>query len=175
MFLVHLVPSRIRVIGGHRSSNLYCVGTEIFFVDDARFVDNESHHARGTVLRRICDEGESCGHLSVDDIVLGSARCIRPLAREYSEKIPIERNMRANLVLWEILARVSDERVNRTIELIARFLPIQTVVFSLIADKFLCVLLGEAVRGPEVVLFLGIHQISAGLNRGQLILANAAE
>src|SRR3984893_14849867 len=118
MFLFRLVPSGILIICGHRFSKLCCVGTEILFIDDARFVDNESHHARGTVLRRIGDEGESCSHLSVDDILLGSARCIRPLAREYSEKIPIERNMRANLVLWEVLARVSDERVNRTIELI---------------------------------------------------------
>src|SRR3984893_4817591 len=175
MFLFRLVPSGILIICGHRFSKLCCVGTEILFIDDARFVDNESHHARGTVLRRICDEGESCGHLSVDDIVLGSARDMRPLARENSEKIAIERIMRANLVRWAILARVSDQGVDRAIELIAGFLPIQTVVFSLIADQFLCVLLGVAVGGPEVVLLLGIHQITAGSNRSLFILAYAAE
>jgi len=48
-------------------------------------------------------------------------------------------------------------------------------MLSPIADQFLCVFLGEAVRGPGEVLFLGIHQIAAGLNRSQFILANAAE
>src|SRR6266851_5045319 len=108
MFLFPLVPCGIRVIGGHRFCKLCCVGTKVLFVNGSRFVDNESLHTRGAVLRRVGDEGESRGHLPVDDIVLGSARCMRSLARKDPEKIAIERYVRADLVRWAILARVGD-------------------------------------------------------------------
>ena len=127
------------------------------------------------VLGWVGNESESCGHLPVDEVALGSARGVWSLAREDPEKIAIERNVRSNFIRWAILSCVSDQRVDRAIELIARFLPLQTIMLSPIADQFLCVFLGEAVRGPGEVLFLGIHQIAAGLNRSQFILANAAE
>src|SRR5437870_10866350 len=59
------------------------------------------------------------------------------LAGEDPEHIPIERNMLANLVSWEILACISDERVDRALELIAGTVPIQTIVPAFIADQFL--------------------------------------
>src|SRR6266404_9950145 len=175
VFLVRLVPGGIRVKGGHRLGKFCCVGTKILFVNSSRFVDNESHYTRRLVLSWVGNECESCGHLPFDDVALGSSRGMWSLAREDPEKIAIERNVRSNFIRWAILSCVSDQRVDRAIELIARFLPIQTIMFSPIADQFLCVLLGEPVRGPGVVLFLGIHQIAAGLNRCQFILANAAE
>src|SRR5258708_34141575 len=95
-----LVPGGIRVIGGHRLRKLCYVGTEILFVNGSGFVDNKSHHSRGAVLHRVSGEGESCAHLPVDDIVLGSARCVSSLAGEDPEKIAIEGNMLANLVRW---------------------------------------------------------------------------
>src|SRR5712692_4659748 len=157
-----LVPGGIRVIGGHRLRKLCCVGTEILFVNGSGFVDNKSHHSRGAVLHRVSDEGESCAHLAIDNIVLGSAWCMWSLASKDPEHIPIERNMLANLVRWKILARVSDERVDRASELIASTVPIQAVVPAFIADQFLGVRLGKTFRGPGVVLFLGIHQIATG-------------
>src|SRR5712692_3127117 len=170
-----LVPGGIRVIGGHRLRKLCCVGTEILFVDGPRSVDNEGHDTRSAVLRRISDERESCAHLAIDNIVLGSARCMWSLASKDPEHIPIERNMLANLVRWKILARVSDERVDRASELIVSTVPIQTVVSAFIADQFLGVRLGKTFRGPGVVLFLAIHQIATGFDSRQFILANAAE
>jgi len=116
---------------GHRRSSpdkLGCVRAEVLFVDDARLVDNESHHTRGAVLRWISDESKSCGHLSADHIILGSARCMRSLAREDPEKIAIERNVSSNLAFWEILAGVSDQRIDWAFELIFRPLPIQAVI-----------------------------------------------
>src|ERR1700751_4419335 len=41
-----LMPGGIRVIGGHRQSELCCVGTEILFVNSAGCVDNKGHHTR---------------------------------------------------------------------------------------------------------------------------------
>src|SRR6266852_1095228 len=129
-----LVPGGIRVIGGHRLRKLCCVGTEILFVNGSGCVDFESLHTRGAVLDRVGDEGETRGHLPIDDIVLGATRCMSPLAGEDPEHIPIGRNMLANLVGWEILARVSDERVDRAIEFIASTVPVQTIVPTFIAD-----------------------------------------
>src|SRR6266851_3318050 len=80
--LFHLVPAGIRVIGGHCFCKPCCVGAKILFVDSPRLVDNESHYTRGAVLRWVGDEAKSSSHLSVDDIVLGSFRCMRTLARE---------------------------------------------------------------------------------------------
>src|SRR6266852_6282607 len=93
-----LVPGGIRVIDGHLLCKLCCVGTQVLFVNGARFVDNKSHHTRGAVLDRIGDEGKSRSHLLIDDIVFGSARCMLPSACEDAEHIPIERNVLANLV-----------------------------------------------------------------------------
>src|SRR5216684_2140731 len=174
-FSLHLVPGGIRVIGGHRLCKLCCVGTQVLLVNGARFVDNKSHHARGAVLDRVGDEGESCAHLPIDDIVLGSARRVRSLAREDPEKIAIERNVLANLVLWKILARVSDERVYRAIELIVSTVPVQTIVSAFIADQFLSKLLGEVTRRARKILLLRFDQFAAHVHRGTFISADAPE
>src|SRR5690242_17607172 len=101
----HLVPGGIRIVGRHRLRMLVCVGSNILFVNCAGFIDDEGHHTRGTVLDGVCDEGESCAHFSIDDVVLGAAPCMWSLASENPEHIAIERNMLANLIRWNILAR----------------------------------------------------------------------
>src|SRR6266446_6312286 len=156
-----LVPGGIRVIGGHRLCKLCCVGTQVLFVNGARFVDNKSHHTRGAVLHRVGDEGKSRGHLAIDDVVLGSARCMLPSACEDAEHIPIEWNMLANLIRWEILARVSDERIDRAIELICSTVPVQTIVSAFIANKFLGELFREVTWRARKILFLRVDQIAA--------------
>src|SRR6202020_1590337 len=110
----------------------YCLGqlglfrAEILFVDGAGLSDHESHHTRGAVIDRVSDKGESSGHHAIDDIVLGSVRSMWSLARQYPKHIAVERNMLAHLVFRKILARVSDERIDRTIELVAGAVPVQT-------------------------------------------------
>src|SRR6266849_4865508 len=174
-FSLHLVPGGIRVIGGHRLCKLCCVGTQVLLVNGARFVDNKSHHARGAVLDRVGDEGESCAHLPINDIVLGSARRVRSLAREDPEKIAIERNVLANLVLWKILARVSDERVYRAIELIVSTVPVQTIVLAFIADQFLGELHGKVTWRAREILFLRFDQLAACIHGGEFISTDAPE
>src|SRR5216684_7269789 len=170
-----LLPGGVRVIGGHRLCKLCCVGTKVLLENGARFVDNESHHTRGAVLDRVGDEGESCAHLPIDDIVLGSARCMSSLASEDPEHIPVERNMLANLVRWEILACVSDKRVDRASELIVSTVPIQTIVSAFIADQFLSELAGEFTWRARKILFLRVDQIAAGVHGGKFISADAPE
>ncbi len=65
------------------------------------------------------------------------------LVSEDPEHIPVERNMLANLGGWEILACISDERVDRAIELIVSTVPVQTIVPAFIADQFLGELLWD--------------------------------
>src|SRR5258707_3210758 len=90
LFRLRLVPGGIGVISGHGLCNFGGVGSEVLFVNSSGLVDNESHHARGAVLRRIGHEGESPCHLPVDDIVLRSARGMRSLASEDAGKIATE-------------------------------------------------------------------------------------
>src|SRR6266852_2999820 len=170
-----LVPGGIRVIGGHRLCKFCCVGTQILFVNGARFVDNKSHHTRGAVLHWVSDEGESRTHLAIDDIVLGSARCMSSLASEDPEHIAIERNMLANLVGWDILACVRDERVDGAIELIVSTVPVQTIVPAFIADQFLGELLRKGARRARKILFLRTDQFAARIHGGKFISTYAAE
>ena len=97
------------------------------------------------------------------------------LAGEYPEHISIEWDMLANLVRWKILARVSDERVYRAIELIISTVPVQTIVLAFIADKFLGELLGDAIRRARKVLLLRFDQIVARIHGRNFIFAYAAE
>src|SRR6266851_4470496 len=174
-FSFGLVPGGIRVILGHRLCNFCCLRTKILFVNGSECVDYESHQTRGVVLDRVGDEGETRGHLRIDDIVLGAARGMWPLASEDAEHIPIERNMLANLVGWEILACVSDERVDRAIELIVSTVPIQTIMPTFIADQFLGELLGLVDWRTRKILFLRFGQFAARIHGGKFISANAPE
>src|SRR6267143_5353972 len=174
-FSFGLVPGGIRVILGHRLCNFCCARTKILFVNGSECVDYESHQTRGVVLDRVGNEGETRGHLRIDDIVLGAARCMWPLANEDAEHIPIERNMLANLVGWEILACVSDERVDRAIELIVSTVPVQAIVPAFIADQFLGELLRKGARRACKILFLRTDQFAARIHGGKFISTYAAE
>jgi hypothetical protein len=69
---------------------------------------------------------------------------MRSLAREDPEKIAIERDLIADLVLWTFSVRISDERVDRAIKLVVSTLPVQAIVPAFVADQFLRKLLGAS-------------------------------
>src|SRR5882724_12679196 len=169
------MPGGIRVIRGHRFSKLCGVRTKILFVNRSRSVDNESHHTRRAVLNRVSDEGESCAHLPIDDVFLRSARCMSSLASEDPEHIPIERDMLANLVRREILARVSDERVYRAVGLIAGTLPVQTIMPAFVAYQLLRILFGQICRRTRKILFLCFDQVATRIHGGEFLLTYAPE
>ncbi len=97
------------------------------------------------------------------------------LACEDPEHVPIEWNMLANLVLRKILARVSDEGVDRAIEFIGSTVPVQTIVLALIADQSLGKLLGEVSRRMSKILFLRFDQLAACIHGSKFIFADAPE
>src|SRR5260370_9180912 len=172
---MHLGPRRLRFIGSHRLRKLDRARPKILFVNGAGLVDNKSHRTGGAVVDRIGDKGKSRCHLPIDEIVLGSARRMCSLASEDPEHVPIERNMLANLVGWKILARVSDERIDRAIELIASSVPVQTIVAAFIADQFLCELLCLVNWRARALLLFGFSHFAARLPGGNFISPDAAE
>src|SRR5260370_380068 len=97
------------------------------------------------------------------------------LAREDLEVVAIEGNMLDNLVGWEILACVRNERVDRAIELIVGTMPVQTIVSAFIADQFLCELLRKGARRACKILFLRTDQFAARIHGGKFISTYAAE
>src|SRR5260370_11720547 len=172
---MHLGPRRLRFIGSHRLRKLCRVRTKILLVNASGLVDNKSHHTGGAVVDRIGDKGKSRCHLPIDEIVLGSARRMWSLAGEDPKHIPIERNMLANVVGWKILASVSDERIDRAIELIASSVPVQTIVAAFIADQFLCELLWLVNWRAREILLLGFNQFAARIHCGNFIPPDAEE
>src|SRR5260370_10721035 len=74
-----------------------------------------------------------------------------------------------------MLARVSDERVDRAIELIASTVPIQTIVSAFIADQFLGELLGDVTWRARKILFLRRDQIAARIHGSNFISTDAPE
>src|ERR1700737_1671799 len=170
-----LVPGGIRVIGSHRLCKFCGVWTEVLFINGPGLVDNKSHHTRGAVLDGIGDEGEACAHLPIDDIFPGSARCMSSLASEDAEHISVERNMLANLICWEILPRVSDERVDRAVKLVVGPLPVQTVVPAFVADQLLRILFRDASWRTGEVLLLRFDQSVQRICGRDLVFAYAAE
>ena len=44
--------------------------TQIFLIDDTVSIDDEGHHSRRSVFRRISYKGEAAGHRTVDQIIL---------------------------------------------------------------------------------------------------------
>src|SRR5438445_10070242 len=169
------MPGGIRVIRGHRLSKLCGVGTKILFINRSRSVDNESHHTRGAVLGRIGHKGESSAHFPIDDVILGSARCMRSLPREDPEKITVERNLVAHFVLGAFPVRISDERVDRAVRFIVGTVPVQTIMPAPIADEPLRKLLWDVMRRTREILLLCLDELAARVHGGKFILADAPE
>src|SRR5258708_1419 len=174
MLLFRLVPGGIGVISGHGLCKFGGVGAEVLFVNCSGFIDNESHHARGAVLRRIGHERESSRHLPVDDIVLRSARGMRSLASKDPEKIAMERD-RIETVDRGFCLRTGDEGIDRAIKLVVSAVPVQTVVPALIADQFLRKLSRESARRAREIFLLRIDQGAARIHSSKFIFAYATE
>src|SRR5208282_712669 len=66
----------------HVARNRGGLGTEILLIDDAVLVNDERHYPRVAVSRRKCNYSEAAGHVAIDDIALGAAGRVRPLAFE---------------------------------------------------------------------------------------------
>jgi hypothetical protein len=65
--------------------------SQIFLVDDAILADDEGHDAGVAVLRRISQNGEATGHLSVNEVVFSATLCAGSLLGGDSKIVSIER------------------------------------------------------------------------------------
>jgi hypothetical protein len=93
------VPSVARVILCHRGGCLRSSFTEIFLIHNAIPANDERHNPAVPVFHRIRQNSKPACHLSVRNLVLGSAPLAAvPCPVQYSEVVAIER-------LW-LVARV---------------------------------------------------------------------
>ena len=97
------------------------------------------------------------------------------LAREDSEHVPVEWNVLANLIGWEILPRVSDERIDWAIGLIAGTLPVQTIMLAFVANQLLRKLFCDVSWRTFKILFLCLDQVAARTHGGEFVPTYAPE
>ena len=64
--------------------------SQILLEQHAILVDHECHHARITVFRRIGNEGEAACHLSIDHIVLRTARRLIGLPLQHAVVVAVK-------------------------------------------------------------------------------------
>src|SRR5277367_2644381 len=71
--LLCLVPGFIRRVFLDRAGKLGGFRAEVFLVDNPVLADDEGHHARGTVVRRIGQQGKASSHVAIHNVTLGAA------------------------------------------------------------------------------------------------------
>jgi hypothetical protein len=62
--------------------DIICVLAEILLIYNAVFIDDESHHAGRTILRRECDQREATRQSSIDNVVFRSTGRVRSLSSQ---------------------------------------------------------------------------------------------
>src|SRR5712691_5223867 len=83
-------PARVRVVfgdGGDRRG----IRAEVFLVDPALVIDDESHHAGAAPLGGPRDQRVAGDHVAVDDVAESSSRSMRALAREDFKEVSVIR------------------------------------------------------------------------------------
>ena len=98
-----------------------------------------------------------------------------PWLAEDSEHVSVEWNVLTNLIGREILARVSDERIDRAVGLVAGTLPVQTIMLAFVANQLLRKLFGEISRRTLKILFLRLYQFAARIHGCKFVLTYAPE
>jgi hypothetical protein len=63
---------------------------KVLVEEDAVLVDDEGRDTRVAVLFRVSDEGETSGHLSVDDVIFRAALGIGSLFREHAIEVTVK-------------------------------------------------------------------------------------
>src|SRR5690242_11994008 len=137
--------------------------------------DHESHHARIPVLRGIGNQPEAADHVATHHIVQCTAWSGRPLLVQNLEIITMERGSPGACAI-ALRGCLGDELAKGAGLFALRGRPIQAVLFSLLANDALRI--GFYASASPIlfgVLVLCVNISKTGLNRVQLILANAAE
>src|SRR5712691_1782172 len=84
-------PARVRVVFGDGGGDRRGIRAEVFLVDPALVIDDESHHAGAAPLGGPRDQRVAGDHVAVDDVAESPSRSMRALAREDFEEVPVIR------------------------------------------------------------------------------------
>src|SRR5579863_1270203 len=145
---------------------------EVFLIDHSIRANDECHHPRRPVFRRIGHKSEAHSHFAIDDVVLRPAGSSFSLTRENAVKVAAKRSRGSVLVLWVPLGDSGgDKGANRTLGFAVCGLPIKAIMLSFITEDFLRVL----VVLRSVVFFLRRHHLAANYDRRHLIAPDAPE
>jgi hypothetical protein len=91
--------------------------TEIFLVNNAVLIDDESHDARITISSRIGQKREAACQMAIDDVIPGPARRVLSLPAQNLEIVPIIRPWFEVLAARAITGRsgAGNERAQRAL------------------------------------------------------------
>src|SRR5208282_3461415 len=163
------LPAGGWAIALHVSGNRLGFWAEIFFVDDSILVDDEGHHAGGSVLRRISHEGEAGGHFAIHQIAFHALLVPGAFGGQDVEVVTAIRSGRAGLALSKTLRRGRGyQRADGTFGLAVGGSPIKTVLLTVVTEDLARVL---AMLCP--VFFLRRSQFLANADSREFITSNA--
>src|SRR4029434_804756 len=125
----------------HALGNGRGIRTQILLKDFTLVIDDERHHTGIAVLRRISNNSEAADHLSLHQVTVCAAGRVFPLRRENFIVVAMIGRRAAGLLFLVTLAPCPHhDRTERTLGLTLLCFPVQSILLSSIADKFLCVL-----------------------------------
>src|SRR2546422_8419839 len=147
LLLFDQLPARVRVVFGDGGGNCRSIRAEVFLIDPALVIDDESHHAGAAPLGGPRDQSVAGDHVAVDDVAESSSRSMRTLAREDFEEVSVIRRtgllrsiiasaggrwgLPARALLSRCVtlrARVGHQRAQRTRLFVQGSVPVETVV-----------------------------------------------
>src|SRR5271166_4223215 len=161
LLLFSLLPTGIGVEFLHRLGENIGLLTEILLVHDSILVDDECHHARRHVFRRIGHESETLGHFAVYDVTFRTARAILTLTRQEEVIVTAVRNGSPVLGFGIALGKGRyHQRPDGALGFTVSSFPIQAIVLTFITEDFLGILV--VLRG--VIFLLRGHKLLANLN-----------
>src|SRR6266852_2373100 len=91
LLLFDQLPARVRVVFGDGGGNRRGIRPEVFLIDPALVIDDESHHAGAAPLGGPRDQSVAGDHVAVDDVAESRSRSMRTLAREDFEEVSVIR------------------------------------------------------------------------------------
>src|SRR5580658_1845074 len=175
LFSLYLAPTITRIELGHCCRCLCCGLPQILLEQHTILVNDECHHSRIAVFRGIGYEGESAGHLAIDDIVLRAALRVTTLPLQHTEVVAIERRARFRLYTVPLIGCKRRQRSERALRLAFWRFPVQTVLLTAVTDEFQRVLFrASIVVSLREVLGLSVGHRSTNVDDCQFVPANSA-
>src|SRR5882724_5582583 len=133
--LIYFLPGCIRCVLGHRLSADGGPRAQVFLINNTVPVDDKGHHSRRSVFRGIGHESESARHIALDHILLRTAGHVPSLACKDAIIVAVKRPRLSSFLRMIFTTRQCEQRAHWTLRLAAGDLPVETVVFAVIAPE----------------------------------------